>query len=244
MKWETFEDFSLDSFDTDRWLGREQIAPDGSLWRYEEPSAWRSVSDGTFEMGVSRFEKAHDTEQRFDNAKMAYFSAQRFELPANGILGVSATMAAEKFGGGADDFRDGVASLNVVDFESGLVLDFITTGERIGAVYERLPSNSPQGFTYVVDAPLHSPPTTPGSWQNLTITIDSGSQRARFIVGETLIYEVNGLPVMPTSVQVGLALMTLRPLSATGSTSIHGQGIVGRWRDIRVGTTTSNHDSL
>jgi hypothetical protein len=141
-------------------------------------------------------------------------------------------------GGGANDLRDGVASLNVADFNTGLVWDLISTGERIGAIYERMPYDAPYAFTYFVDAPLHCPPVTPGKWHELTVVLDTTENTAHFLVDRTAIYEVDNMPLLPESIQIGMGIMTCHPLGAEGSRSAHGQGLAARWRDIRVGTLT------
>src|SRR2546430_10149020 len=47
-------------------------------------------------------------------------------------------MGAETYRGNADDLRDGFAGFNLMDFSTGMIFDFISTGQKIGAMYERL----------------------------------------------------------------------------------------------------------
>lgn len=239
LDWACYEDFSAGSLSEERWTFREAKAPDGSSWRYEEPNARFVFRDGAMEVSVARFERSHDTVQNFDNAKFLVLSSSTFSVPEDGYLAVAARLAAEKSGGGAEDFRDGVVSLNVVEFATGLVFDVLATGERHGAIYERMPHTEPWSFLHVVDAPFHSPPTSPGRWHDVAVLIDAERRCAHWLVDDRLIHSAMGLEIVPSSVRIGMGLMTIRPLSQQGSVSLRGQGMTGRWGDIRIGVSSS-----
>jgi hypothetical protein len=234
--WETYEDFSSGSLSDERWGIKQVPQPDGSVWQYQEPNARYRFSNGALEIRVPRFEKFHNANQNFDNAKILILSERVFAVPQNGSLIVSARVSAEKLGGRANDFRDGFVSLNVVEFETGLVLDLLATGERLGALWERMPANAPNSFLHVVDAPLHSPPTSPGQWHDFAICINSSDRSAQWRVDGKLLMEVNGVPAVPTNVRIGMGILTIQPLTAAGSNSLRGQGMVGRWTNLRIGT--------
>jgi hypothetical protein len=236
LHWHAYENFPDDSLDESRWFRQQRQLADGSVWYYAEPNEEVKFSEGAMEIRVDRFERSNDTIQGLDNAKVLMVSRRIFDVPPDGRLAVSGWLAAEKLGGNASDIRDGAASLHVVEFETGLVLDLMTTGERVSAIWERMPYDAPNAFTYLIDDPLHCPPSTPGQWQKLTVLIDAEMRVARYFVDDVPIYTV-GLEVAPKRVQIAMGMLTVHLLKDGRSVSLHGQGLVGRWKDIQVGTS-------
>jgi len=234
LLWETYEDFSSGALSPAQWKLREVTASDGSTWRYQDPGATITIDASVLEIRAPKFERGHDTIQNFDNAKVLILSERTFALPPGGSLVLAVDVAARRWGGSPADFRDGFAALNVVDFDTALIFDVIATGERHAAIHERLPRVGHSSFLHVIDAPFAAPATAPEQWHRLAVQLSAKERSARWLVDHECIYSVDSLPVMPTSVRIGPGLLTLRPLGPHGSTSVRGQGMLGRWRNFRV----------
>lgn len=232
--WETYEDFSSGVLSPSQWKLREVTAPDGSTWRYQDPGARITVVESVLEIRAPKFERGHDTIQCLDNAKVLILSERTFAVPPSGRLVLAADVAARRWGDDPADVRDGFAALNAVDFDTALIFDVAATGERHAAIYERLPRVGHSSFLCVIEAPFAAPGSAPGQWHRLAVQLDAKERSARWFVDHQCIYSVAGLPVMPSSVRIGPGLLTLRPLGPRGSTSVRGQGMMGRWRNFRV----------
>jgi hypothetical protein len=235
--WITYDPFTDGpGLDESRWAPLRTPTPDGSEWVYLEPTARTTVGDGTAEISVPVFERAHDTLQSPDNAKHLVLSTKPVAVPPGATVEFSVEMAAVKHGGSADDYRDGFATFNVFDLQTLLVFDLINTGTRTLAIYERMgvPGvvEGEDAFTATVDAPFADVTTEPGEFQRLGIVLDSARGTVRFTVDDVLLYFVPALPVIPTQLALGLGLMTAIRLQ-DASSSLRGQGMTGRWRNLR-----------
>ncbi|MFD9665058.1 DUF6081 family protein [Rhodococcus sp. NPDC059968] len=233
-----YDTFVGPTLDSALWQPLVLPTPDGTPWVFAEPGADIRVEAGSVVVSVPRFTRSHNELQSPDNAKHFLISTSSVATPTSGQITFSVEMAAEKIRGAANDYRDGFATFNVFDMESGMVFDLVSTGTRILAIYERLPVagvSEEDAFTYVVDAPLAGVPTTPGTFHQYAITIDAQTGVVRFVVDGTLVYSIPSIPVMPRQLNLGMGLMTLSPISAGSTTSIHGQGMIAQWRRFEYG---------
>ena len=124
-----------------------------------------------------------------------------------------------------DDLRLGSATLNVLDFETGMVFDFWLTDTAVYPYYERIltgPTSDYQAF-----GQLARVPRTPGAVQDFSIAVDVAADTVRWFVDGTQVASVGhiGLPdpswatamdhggiprrAAPRQFQVGLGLLTL-----------------------------------
>ncbi len=233
---QTYENFSSDVLDTNKWFLLEVPLGEGESRRYEEPHARVTIKDSVLEVDIARFETFHDQVQMFDSGKQAYFSTKSFPLPAQGEATFSAEMAVTNHGGNPDDVRDAFASFNVVDLASGAVFDAIATSRRLYALHERLKVpgvNAESVFTHIVEAPLVGLSTEPGEFHEYMITLDRTQRRVRWSIDGSRVYTLDNLEVFPSDVQIGFGIFTLHPIRNGQSTARHGQGMQGRWRNFR-----------
>ena len=212
------------------------LGPDAS-WRYEEPSAKVSRSNGELEISVDCFERSHDEVQILDNPKHLIVSAESFPVPADGTATFTYEMAAEKFRGDPVDYRTGAAAFHVMDLADGWIFDQLATQTRTWSLHERLllpgvvePS---EAFTWAVDRPLPALDVSPGSFLRYSIAISGAERRALWTVEGAPYFEVRDLPKVPESVVLALSVLTLSPQADGQSTCLSGQGMAGRWRNLR-----------
>jgi hypothetical protein len=156
----------------------------------------------------------------------------------------SVEMAAENIRGNPDDYRDGVAAFVVQDMETAMIFDSIANGKHGYVVYERLHvpgvTSSEQAFTYVIDSPFVPVDySEPGKYHEYSISLDTSDNSARWFVDKHLVFKACDIPTMPKSVRLGFGLFTLHPIIDGKSCSLRGQGMVGRWRNFKVGSSIS-----
>lgn len=209
----------------DRWRFLEYPpGPDGSVWRCEEPSARTEVGGGTLRIRVERFEKH------------LLLSTASIPVPPSGRLSVTADVAATGIGAAPRDYRDGFASLNVLDLASGWVFDVCVTSDAVLAIHERLPvPGVTEPFTHVVEHPLAGVRTGPGRRHRCTVALDADRGTARWWVDDRLVYAVSGAAV-PDRVTLGLGLITLHPVDDGHSTSLRGQGLDAEFGPVVLGS--------
>src|SRR6266700_4831602 len=112
---------------------------------------------------------------------------------------------------------------------------------NIGAIYERLlipgVTDEKTAFTYVIEAPFSGVRTRPEMMHHYMVRIDAQKKRAEWIVDGKMFFKTESLPVAPKGIMVGWGLFTLKPVdSEKGSTSLHGQGATGIWKNFRYST--------
>src|SRR5215471_12655714 len=112
--------------------------PDGSFWRYKEPNAV-IVVEGERMRATAKLSRANDQIQILDNAKNMFFSSRRFEIPEKGQISFEWDMKALCSGTKPHDLYDGFVSVNLLDFSTGVALDFFACNDVIASVYALLP---------------------------------------------------------------------------------------------------------
>jgi hypothetical protein len=236
----SYDDFAGPELDAERWAYLEYPMPDGVPLRCAEAGAATKVSSGEVEVRVDRFENSHGTVQIIDNPKHFLLSTRTFPVPDAGAARFSVEMAATNIDGNPDDFRDGVASFNVLDLASGMVFDLVASSNHIWSIYERLAlPGVDKPFTYMIEAPFAGIGTKPGQFHRYQIELDRRAGRVRWHVDDLLAFDTTDLPVMPRRVTLGFGLFTLHPLSGGASRSVRGQGMTATWRNLNIAGTVS-----
>lgn len=221
-----YDDFTGPELDESRWVFLEYPpGDDGSSWRCDEPGARTRVGEGTLDIHIERFERAHDQVPIMDNPKHLLLSTRAFALPPSGAATFTMDLAVTSHNAAPRDYRDGFASMNVLDMSSGWVFDACATGDSLFSIYERLPMPGVENpFTHVVEAPLSGVATQQGQSHTHSVTLDAARGLAQWHVDETLIYQVLGVEI-PARVNIGLGIFTLHPILDGKSTSLRGQGL-------------------
>jgi uncharacterized protein DUF6081 len=228
-----YDPFTGPDLDVSRWHHLEYPMPDGPSWVCAEPRARTSVADGALTVEIDRFEVEHPA-QLIDNCKHVLLSTESFLLPDSGTMTISADINVKNINATPCDYRDGFATLVVIEPGTGLVFDLAATGDRVLAIHERLPMfDAIPCFTRIVDDPLAGLATGSATVHHCSITFDSAARTVRWMVDDTLLFDAAGVQ-MPQECKVGLGIFTLHPVGAGHSRSLRGQGIHATWQDVRV----------
>lgn len=216
-------------------------------WEFREPGAIVVVQNGRLRVGVMPLTRGHGAVQILDNAKHMYFSRETFTVPPGGQISVEWEMRAQKFNGVPDDFYDGFVSLNLLDFTTGIAIDFFASNECYATVYARLPfpgspvpDDSAQRYFGLFDErPL---PNGPQQMHRYKITYDQGSNELFFYVEGALVnHEVN-VPKMESFI-AALGVMTEKDIVNGESASCHGQGIAAEWSPLTITRVEANAEN-
>jgi hypothetical protein len=121
-----------------KWVQAGFPTPDG-FWEYREPNALVLVQNGRLRVAAAPLTRSNDSVQILDNAKHMYFSRERFVVPDDGEISVECEITARVTDGVPEDLYDGFVSLNLLDFTTGLAIDFFVCNEKYATVYARLP---------------------------------------------------------------------------------------------------------
>ncbi|HWY29029.1 MAG TPA: DUF6081 family protein [Candidatus Sulfotelmatobacter sp.] len=240
MKTETslYDDMSKGRVDPSKWKIMSFPMGNGENWVWEEPKAKISSRNGGLALTVDPFTRRHDKIHMFDDPKQLYASTRTFPISLDQVTVFEAEMGAETHRSNADDLQDAFAGLILMDFETGMIFDFVTTGKRIGAIYERLlipgVTDEKTAFTYLIEAPFSGIRTKPEMMHQYTVRIDAQKKRAEWIVDGKPFFKAENIPVAPKNITVGWGLFTLKPVDPEkGSVSVHGQGATGIWKSFR-----------
>src|SRR2546428_3238178 len=212
----------------------------GETWAWEERRARFEARNGGLAVTVDPFTQKHDHVHMFDDPKQLYGSTTTLPVSRDGETVFEVEMGAETYRGNADDLRDGFSGFNVMDFSTGMIFDFISTGQKIGAIYERLLipglTDEKTAFTYLIESPFSGVRTEPGRMHHYLVRIDAPKKRAEWQVDGHTFFKAEGIPAIPKEIMIGWGLFTLKPVDPTkGSTSVHGQGATGIWKNFRYG---------
>jgi hypothetical protein len=233
-----YDTFTAGAVDPGKWQVLQLPTPDGSLWAYGDPEAKVEARDGTMSITVNPFRLKHDSVHMLDDPKHLLVTPAPISIAEDAPTTISVEMAAENFNGNSDDLMDGWIGLVVGDFSTGMIFDWMLSGTRLGALYERLPipGVTPEGgsFSYVVQSPFVAL-NSPGEFHRYELTLDRKARSAEWKVDGKLFYRTGGIPVDIGSVTLGLIVCTLLPPDPVrGSVSTHGQGARGSWRHLQV----------
>lgn len=234
----TYDDFTNPELDVSRWFFLEYPpGPDGTSWRCEEPGARTETGEGRLTIQVQKFERANAHVQIMDNPKHLLLSTEPFAVPSTGRTTFSMDMAATSINAAPRDYRDGFASMNVLDLSAGWVFDLCATSDTVFSIYERLPvPGVERPFTYIVEAPLAGIEIAPGLSHHYQVTLDASRSAAEWRVDGRLVYQALGIEI-PSQVNIGLGMITLHPISGAKSQSLRGQGLTASFGPIAVDVT-------
>jgi len=206
-------------------------------WEYREPDAVVVVQNGTLRVTVMPLTRGHTSVQILDNAKHMYFSKETFAVPPGGEISVELDILARKFNGMPNDFYDGFVSLNLLDFSTGLAVDFFVSNECYATVYARLPfpgtTVEDEGQKYF--ALFKEQPLPKGEQQRhrYRITYDQGAGELRFYVEGALVNREVNVPKMGSFI-AALGVMTEKDIVDGKSVSCHGQGMDAQWSPLTI----------
>ena len=229
-----YDSFTTPQLDPNKWTIAAFPTGNGDFWRWEEPHPVIKTGDGKLEITVNPYTRFHNQVQIFDNPKHLLLGTQAFPVPQDRTINFSFQMGGVTHNGNPDDFRDGFASFNVLDFQTGLVFDFIFTSTKIGVICERLLipglTTPKQAFTEIIPV-AHNQPEKLSFCQ---INYNSKENRVEFWLEKKKVYSQDNISVKPSNLFMGMGLITLRPILIGQSKSCHGQGGAGVWSNIRV----------
>lgn len=225
--------------DDSPWVIGGFALPDGSRWDYREPGAVVVAQGGRLRVNVPRLTRKHDRVQIFDNAKHMYFSRERVPVAADGETLFDITYRALGYHTTPHDLYDGFVSWNLLDFETGLALDFFASNDTISTVYARLPfPGVPEPSTgdtrYFAIFKELDIPTAPGQPHDYRIAYDRAGDEVRWYVDGNEVNRETRVPDKVNGFTIALGLMTEKDIGPQGSTSLHGQGLLGEWSAVRV----------
>jgi hypothetical protein len=208
-------------------------------WEFKEPDAVVVVQNGRLRVAAAPLTRGNRSVQILDNAKHMYFSRELFTVPPGGVISCELEIRAQKINGVANDFYDGFVSFNMLDFSTGLAIDFFVSNECFATVYARLPfpgSPAPDDGGAQKYFALFKEQSLPrGEQQNhrYRITYNQGTDELFFYVEDQLVnHEVN-VPKMEGFI-AALGLMTEKDIVEGKSVSCHGQGLIGEWSELRI----------
>ncbi|HVH14615.1 MAG TPA: DUF6081 family protein [Candidatus Angelobacter sp.] len=233
-----YDSMSTGRVDPAKWKILGFPTGNGETWTWEEPKARFEAKNGGLAVTVDPFTRKHDHVHMFDDPKQLYGSTTTLPVSRDGITVFEVEMGAETYRGDADDLRDGFAGFNVMNFSTGMIFDFISTGQKIGAIYERLLipglTDEKTAFTYLVESPFSGVQTEPGKMHHYSVRLDGAKRRAEWHVDGRLFFKAEGIPVALGEITLGFGLFTLKPIHPSrGSVSVHGQGATGIWKSFQ-----------
>jgi Family of unknown function (DUF6081) len=212
--------------------------PDGTFWRYREPNAVVVVENNLLRVRVLRLSRSHDTVQILDNAKNMFFSAKQFVAPDDGTISFEWDMSAQCVGTRSHDLYDGFISVNLLDLNVGMALDFFVCNDTIATVYARLPfpgvpppadeedAVKPKYFSLFNELPIE---THPGQMHRYRISYCKSKDEVQFFVDGQSAVTYTEVPSKLQSFTIALGLMTEKNIQQGKSVSLHGQGLTGEW---------------
>jgi len=212
--------------------------PDGSFWRYREPDAAVVVEGQRLRVGLGKITRFNDRVQILDNAKNMFFSTRKFAIPDDGEISFEWDMCARCTGTKAHDLYDGFVSVNLLDFSTGMALDFFACNDTIATVYARLPfpgvpaPSDPEDTVkpkYFCDFNELGVETRPGQTHHYGISYSRARDELRFFVDDQDAGTYTEVPSKIDSLIIALGLMTEKAIEQGKSVSVHGQGLIGEW---------------
>src|SRR5881296_2820921 len=161
-----YDEMSKDEADPSRWKILSFPMGNGENWTWAEPKARLAARAGGLALTVDPFTRHHDTIHMFDDPKQLYGSTRTFPVSRDRPTVFEVEMGAETYRSNADDIQDAFAGFILMDFSTGMIFDFVTTGKKIGAIYERLlipgVTDENTAFTYIIESPFSGISTSPG----------------------------------------------------------------------------------
>jgi hypothetical protein len=230
---------SIVSGEATPWVPGSFPMPEGGTWIYQEPNASVIVQNGGLIVSALPFTRGHDQVQFFDNAKHMYFSTRTLGAPEGGRLTVEWEQAARIVGARPGDLYDGFVSFHLLDLARGVAVNFFVGNDQFATVHAHLPfpgttaparARGPKYFCWFEERGG----LEPGAFHAYAICYDRAAGTLEWRQrGETVKRAQDVGTLGPFTVALGL--MTEKDIQPSkGSVSCHGQGAVGKWRNIRA----------
>ena len=218
-----YDDFAGPALDAGKWQVAAVPLGDGNFWFYRDDNADVTIKDGRCRIYIRQFSSRHGQVQIFDNPKQLYLAPKTWSTEG-GPAEFSCNMAGHATGD-REDYRDGFASFNVLDFASAMVFDIVTNGTRVWAIYERLlipgVTTEAEAFTEVIDLEVE---TAPMQEHEFLVSYDRQQNRVGYAVNGVELLVRDDVPVPVDSLTTGFGLITLHPIENGQSVSCRGQG--------------------
>ncbi len=235
-----YDEMSKNTVDPSKWKIMSFPMGNGENWTWAEPKARLESKAGGLALTIDPFTRKHDTIHMFDDPKQLYGSTRSFPVSGSGVTTFEVDMGCETYRSNAEDLRDAFAGFILMDFATGMIFDFVSTGKKIGAIYERLlipgVTDEKTAFTYLIESPFSGVRTEPGRLHHYQVKIDVPRKRADWMVDGRHFFKAEGIPADPKEIMIGFGLFTLNPVDPVkGSVSVHGQGATGIWKNFRYG---------
>jgi hypothetical protein len=236
-----YDDFRSPDLDPARWAIAEMRQADGSPYRYADPNARVTTGQGSLELTINPFSRWHDSVQTLNNPKQLYISTRRFETPPGSVVDFETDMAITTYGQIPYSLRDAFGTMNLLDFRSGMVLDFAATNDTSYVVYERLHipgvTTKEEYFAHRIVLEVEA---RPGLEHHLMIRYDRDRNSAEWFADGERVYWAE-VPVPVEGFNLGMGLFSSREIGRySRAEREHGQGATGRWGPwlvtTRVGT--------
>lgn len=211
--------------------------PDGSYWEYREPNAVVIVRNGILYVRAP-LSRSNDQIQILDNAKHMYYSAEPVQVPEAGEISFELQIRARSQNTKPNDLYDGYVSLNLLDFTTGGALDFFAGNDKYASVYAVLPfpgvqvpeTDKTRYFcVFKEDTDFEA-----REFNTYKITYNRASDEIVFYVNGREVRRECNAPVKFNQFTVALGIMTEKDLSPEGSTSLHGQVVIGEWSPVKI----------
>jgi hypothetical protein len=216
--------------------------PDGTFWRYREPDATVVVEHDRLRVAVHPLTRKHDRVQILDNAKHMYFSKSRVITPDEGEVSVEAGLRARIIEGRDEDLYSGFVSLHLLDFTTGLALDWFVANCKAASVYARLQfpgvepadEDNPARPRYFCVFHEAARALAPGEEHRYRIAYDRSNDTVRFLIDGDVADVYTQVPVKMGQFIVALGIMTEKLIGSHGSVSLFGQGVVAEYTEVVV----------
>src|SRR3989442_2293508 len=196
----------------------------GETWAWEERRARFEARNGGLAVTVDPFTQKHDHVHMFDDPKPLYGSTTTLPVSRDGETVFEVEMGAETYRGNADDLRDGFSGFNVMDFSTGMIFDFISTGQKIGAIYERLLipglTDEKTAFTYLIESPFSGVRTEPGKMHHYSVRLNAARRRAEWHVDGKPFFKAERIPVEFGELTLGFGFVTLKPVNPSRGSEV------------------------
>jgi hypothetical protein len=236
-----YDDFTSAAVDPARWkIAEFQDPADGQLLPATDANARVATGDGALTVDIRPFSRFHDSVPILNNPKQLYVSTQRIPTPPGSRVTFATDLAVTTEGQIPWNLRDAFGTINLLDFQTGLVLDFAASNDTFFVVYERLLL---PGVTTREDYFCHrvvlEVDTSPGQSHHVAIGYDAQKNHAEWFADGRLVYWADP-PVRISGFNLGMGLFSSREIHKyPRAEREHGQGAVGRWGPWTITTQSS-----
>jgi hypothetical protein len=236
-----YDDFTSPEVDPARWrIAEFQDPADSRLLPATDRNARVTTGDGALTVDIRPFSRFHDTVPILNNPKQLYVSTQRFPTPPGARVTFETELAITTEGQIPWHLRDAFGTINLLDFQTGMVLDFAASNDTFFVVYERLVlPNVTTREDYFCHRVVLEVDTAPGQSHHVAISYDAQANHAEWYADGRRVYWADP-PVRIEGFNLGMGLFSSREIHKySRAEREHGQGAVGRWGPWTITTRPS-----